>query len=479
VSELRAFVWRLRYRAMTGPMAVRVALATLRLYERLRGPEAAEGLISLFERRYVYSGWPYFGPGWTNMHLSRFVATLRRRRMGGEPVMARRQAREGLPRIACVGRFVGLLGFPKVLMDRCPVELVVADLRFNGRHAGYLRETAHAYEAFDLEGNGREDEFDRLAAFVNGSGANLVLNIGTKPDAFEILRRLDAPCIANYCAGSDLLHHPAVDLQYHGQPEADYFVVDGRMFCGTTRRALDSGYIHTITGYIDPRGLAMGPPEQWAARRSLIVCHGSLAKFSHQPFLDVLCGWLADDGSLDLVLMGRDAAGALQRIRACARRHGVEGRMHYEGEFSAVRDAAGVVADPGWQRLVELLGQARMAPNPFPIGGGSARFEAYALGAPSVHLAVRFDPGAWGRRQPGACEIPSMLAPLGTATSVDDYRALGRRCLADGTFADRLALEQLELARRITDADRWWGEILDGYERWRTAPIDQGHRRAA
>lgn len=448
-------------------MGFTVTLWLLMALRRLRGRAAPEGMLGLIERRFVFSGWPLYGHGWTNLHLSRFTSRLRHA-LGGSPVVRTRRDRPPLKRVACVGRFVGLLGFPKVLMERCPADLVIADIAFRDQHAGYLRDVAADYASFDLAVAG---ERERLQEFVNRSRPELLLNIGYKFEAFQIIDGIDVPCIANYCTGSDLLHHPAVDVQYHGQPEADYFARDSRMFCGTTARTFGPERVHTITGYLDPRGLVAATPRPWSERESLIVCHGSLYKFASQPFLHILCAWLAAEPSARLVLMGRDNGKALAAITGYAHQQGVGARVDYRGEFSAVRDTAGDVSSAGWFTLVDLLSRARLAPNPFPMGGGSSRYEAYALGAPAPHLGVDFSPAAWGRHQPSVCEIPSLLVPAGTALTVADYEQIGRRCLRDGSFADRLAAEQLERARAIVDGDRWWREIVAGYEAWR---LDEG-----
>jgi hypothetical protein len=460
---MRAWWWRVTYALLGSRLMIACAGAILDSVAAIRGADARAHALGVFEQWFVYSGWPLYARGWMNIHMSRIAALLRRR---GTPVVARRIPSARSPiRIAMVGRFVGLLGFPQELFDACPAHLIVADIGHEGRFAPYLHRPDRDYAAFDLDAGTATPA--AVAAFINGAGPDLVLNIGYKQEAFDILDHVDAPCVANYCTGSDLLHHRSVDLQYHGQPEADYFVVDGRMFCGTSRSYVPSSRIHTITGYIDPRGLLSSPRRRpWSEREPLIVCHGSLYKFAAAGFVSVLMQVLARNPAARLVLMGRDDGRALNAVQGAAGRAGVAGRVEYLGFFSGVRDANGGLPDPGWARLIELLGRARLAPDAFPLGGGSSRFEAYAMGVPSVHLAVRFDESAWGRPQAGTCEIPSLAAPRGTVRSIDEYAALCDRALADGAFADALAAEQLTLARNVGDARRWWAEILDGHATW-------------
>ena len=462
LSRFRAACWRVFYALIGSRVAIACAGAILDAITAIRGPKTGAHLLGVFEQRFVYSGWPLYEAGWVNVHMSR-VATMVRRR--GRRVVPKPMPSPGPAiRIAMVGRFVGLLGFPRELVDACPADLAIADISHSGRFASYLQRDGRQYAAFDLD-SGAVTVAD-VAQFINRARPDLVINIGQKEEAFDIVDLIEAPCVANLCAGSDLMHHRNVDLQFHGQPEADYFVVDGRMFCGTSRSFVPSSRVQTITGYIDPRGLLSGPRATWAEREPLIVCHGSLFKFAAPAFRATLMQVLVRNSQVRLALMGRDAGGSLAAILKEAAAAGVGDRVEYLGAFSAVRGDDGTLPDPGWERLLGLLRRARLAPDAFPLGGGSSRVEAYATGVPSVHLAVRFDADAWGKPQPGTCDVPSLAAPTGTVRSIADYGALCDRLLVDGELADRLAEEQLELARKVGDARRWWAAILDGHSHW-------------
>ena len=454
--------WRAVYALIGSRLVLACAGGVLDLIAAWRGADASDYVLGVIEQRLVHSGWPIYRRGWINVHMSRAVTRLRRR---GSPIARKRAPSSRAPiRIALVGRFVGLLGFPKELFDAGPEGLVIADIGHAGRFASYLQRHDRQYAAFDLD-RGAATPAD-LARFINRSDADLVLNIGQKQEVFDILDHVEAPCVANYCAGSDLMHHSNVDLQYHAQPEADYFVVDGRMFCGTSRSFLPSSHVYTMTGFIDPRGLFSYPRRPWSDREPLIVCHGSLYKFAAPGFRDELMQVLVRNAAARIVVMGKDDGGSLDAIRTAATSAGVADRVEYLGFFSAVRGDDGELPDPGWRKLVDHLQRARLVPDAFPLGGGSSRFEAYAIGVPSVHLAVRFDEDAWGRPQPSTCEIPSLSASRGSARTVDDYRALCDRVLSDGAYADALADEQLALARHVSDPHRWWTAILDGHADW-------------
>ena len=154
-------------------------------------------------------------------------------------------------------------------------------------------------------------------------------------------------------------------------------------------------------------------------------------------------------------------------IQAEARRFGVADRVHHEGQFHLRRNEAGEVDDPSWLRVAELLGRARLAPDPWPVCGGYSRVEAYLAGAPVAHVGLRSDEASWGRDQ---LMLTAEQADLGleatTVYSAADYAQLCRRLLADEELADRVAHEQRALAERLTDPARFWAGFLGCYDAW-------------
>src|SRR2546425_6085842 len=135
---MEAFGWRFVYwfagtRAAVALVATGFAVAT-----RLVGEMRAEGLLSVFERRFVISGWPHHGRGWVNLHMSRFMWRVRRFSARRPPIHVKPVAagRRRI-RVGCVGRFRGLLSFPKALFDAFPreAELHLFDLEYGGRCA--------------------------------------------------------------------------------------------------------------------------------------------------------------------------------------------------------------------------------------------------------------------------------------------------------------------------------------------------------
>jgi hypothetical protein len=415
-----------------------------------------DGWLSAFERRFVRSGWPGHSTNWVNHHTARFLVRARRAQRGrvrhSQDVRSRK-----LERIGLVGRFVGLLAFPAELFSAWPghLHLTVFDAPYRGRRADYLRTRVSSYRPVELDGSG---EGTRAAAqAIAEADLDLLVNVNAKLDAHDLLDLVDTRCVANLCLGSDLLHHARVDIELLSQLQPDYEIREGRLWCTETELPVGDAFVRQISGYYDRRGIALAPVPSWHEREPLIVTHGSLYKFAVPEFVSSMLDVLDAEPEVQWVLMGKDNAGALATVHAIAGERGLADRVRYEGEYHAIRNAEGIVDDPKWNALQDLLRRARLAPDPFPIGSGFARFETYLLGAPAPHLAV------------GSCELPILTVGAATVQTVDEYRQLCLRCLRDAPFATRVQQEQHATALRASDPVRWWRELEDAYNAWLTS----------
>jgi glycosyltransferase involved in cell wall biosynthesis len=239
------------------------------------------------------------------------------------------------------------------------------------------------------------------------------------------------------------------------------------MFCATSEAWLDDRLVYPGFVLYDRREVDLARVRPWREREPLLVVHGSLYKVVAPGYLATVLALLREDPELELVLLGKESGGERARLEALARDAGVGGRVRYEGAFAALRDPeTGVVDDPGWRAAAAYLERARLVPDPWPVGGASSVVEAFALGAPVVRMGVRTDPAAWRLPQPCFGEMLAFDGPPSVAYSAAEYAALCRRVLADERFADRIAAEQLEIARRITDPAAFWDQLLGLYRDW-------------
>lgn len=463
-------VWSALYRVLDTELLVAMTSGLLRGLAVVCRRPVDEGLLAMFERRLVVSGWPHQSRGWVNLDLSRFLQRVRRRSVCRHQAPKVVHPERRLPlRIGFAGRFSGLLGFPLDLFEACPptVAPYVFDVEFGGRTASYLeRVTAGYFSISRSEGGATLPSVASLAGPINAADLDMLVNVNSKGDAYDLLDAVTTSCIANYCSTSDFLHHEKVDVQLYWQPEADYLVRGSQLFCCTTERVASFGRIRQIRGFYDRRGMNESRVPLWKEREPLMVFHGSLDKLEGREYLTTMFDLLQEDKALQFVYMGKDNGTALKCVTETARRAGVAGQVHYEGEFSAVRGDDGAISDRGWSRMLSYLRRARLAPDPWPMGGGSSRCEAYLAGTPSVHMGLDLDRKNWRRRQYSVCELPLLLVSFGTATTIEHYRDLCRRCLYDEGFADRIIAEQLRLANVATDPAAWWDELVNVCQEW-------------
>ena len=438
---------------------------SLRVVRAASNDRFVEGLLGGLQQRFVWSGWPKQLPGWVNLHLSRFVWQLRNRLRGVTDVARAPYdpSRTSRLRVGCIGRFSTLLGFPKELFDAFPrsCDLVIFDIACEGSFAPYLRSVTDEYYQL-ADSNARTQ-----AKLINAADLDILLNINWRQSAYELLDLVKSPCIMNFCSGADLMHHEKVDVQLYCIPQPDYFLKDQKLFCGTTQQPLDQYFVQWKTSYYDLRHVPLDEQPGWVDREPLITFHGSLYKLASRSYLDCLFEILAADRDLSFVFMGKDNGHALSMIEDTARAWFVADRVHYEGQFSGQRNADGVVSDQGWARMVSYLRRARLACDPWPLGGASSRIEAYALGVPSISVRIRFDPEVWGKRQPVIAEATSLHTALGTVSTIDEYREAAQRCLLEERFAAALVEEQKETARKLADSVVWWRDFFDCFDEWR------------
>lgn len=452
MTALRALAWRLAYRLLRSRAAISIAAAVLRLADRTRGEGVGDFLLSRFEVRYVWAG------AFVNLDASRFAWRVRMRRAGRPAAVKRAPRQPAQPlRLGCVGRFAGLLSFGPELFAAAPpdLRLHVFDVEYEGATASYVEPLVAHYDASPLE----------LSDAINAADLEALLLVLRGAEAYDLAGRVSVPCVIFVCTGSDLLHHPAVDIQLYAQPQADYFLRGRRLFCARSRTWFDDSRLQPAFLAYDARGLDPAARPSWAERESIVVVHGSLYKLAGAKYLDCLARLLHDDPGLELVVMGKDDGRSLEEIRKR-----VGPRLRYEGAFSPVRGPDGSVVDPGWEKLRGLLFRARLAPDPFPICGATSRVEAFGAGVPSPHLAVRF--GEEGRRQDALVEVPALRVPPLDAHTVAEYESLCRRCLYEPAFADEAAAAQAAVFAEVTDGSAYWRQILAAYREWaeRTAP---------
>jgi hypothetical protein len=454
IAPIRSHLfWRAFYRLLRTRLAVHAAA-------RLLGQDGLETLANTF----VWTGWPHRARRWINLDLSRFVARAQRVDAAA-PLPRRPHDVRTPPAVVCIGNFVrqASFGAPEFFAAAAEIcELHVVDVAADGAFAAYIADHTASYVTAPLR-----EQPARAAAAVNAAAADILVVYTGGREVYELLDHVTTPCVIHQCTGSDLIHHERVSFFLHGQPEADYIVVGERIFCGTSRAWFGAERVFPVGAYYDGAAVGADVTTPWDDRSPLIFYHGSVYKLGDPTFLDVVLRLLVEDPELEFAFMGRGDRDDIEVVNERARRHGVADRVHYDGAFSPVRGRDGTFDEEAVARLRAHLARARLAPNPWPMGGGSARVEAYGMRVPTAHLALRTDAGSFGRPQPTIVDVPALRVAAATVDTIDDYARLCDRLLHDADAATTVIAAQLEVFRRVTDPVLYWRDLFRCYDEWR------------
>jgi hypothetical protein len=435
----------------------------IRMIRATGGEPRARHVLHMFGDRLVWSGWP-FSQGWVNLHASRFAASVEHAVWGlpQVPVRALAPPSDRPLRVGLLGNLHLTLGTQRPLFEAVPADAI--ELHLFDRHAGnpgaaYLAPFAFGYHALE------EDSAESFAEAINLVKPDLLLSLAPRSIAYRMFELIDTPCVVHVCTGSDLMHHPRVAYHIFTQPEFGYGLRNGEVFCQFTGRRFGTAAAFASWLVCDARGFDRGPRRPWREREPLIVWHGSLYKLRADRFLDLIFDLLQANPEVRFEYFGKGPQVDEVSRRAAAR--GMAARVIHRGVAGFARDSRGELQAETFAALQDALQRARFWPDSFPIGGGSARFEAYVSGVPSIHMAATADPPAGPYEDGSLLELPWLEARGGVARSRAEFFEMAQRCLRDETFAESIVASQDAVAAAVSDARAWWRHMRTCYDTWR------------
>lgn len=466
--------WRIFYATLDANTFLFMIASVLRFAQKYYGSESIDRIFKLIYRNFVSSGWPVWKEGgalWVNLEVARFLINLRRQYNRYEQVKCRPVTLDPTRplRVGFYARFNSNQIVSKELFEAFPgnqANLFIFDKPYSGNRATYLEPLATEYTVINFNKRGSHSSHKLLrpaADAINKANLDILINISGN---YDLMDMIDTPCLINLAMGSDLLHHEKVRFHIQAQIPADYLLRNNRIFNCLSRTYINSSNVYGDVAFYDRHQIAIGTQALWKKRLLLIVLHGNLRYLNSPQYLKLLFKLLQMDSDLDFVFMGQYPENNLPFILESAKKAGVFSRFHYEGTYSLLRNEKDEIADPGWQKMLSLLMTARLSPDPWPLGGGASRFECYCTGVPSVHLGVDNSRSSWGKPRSSVCEVLPLIAPKGTAQTVDEYFDLCVKCLYEKSFSDDLIKEQWETARRLGDPNYFWQKILGYYDEW-------------
>lgn len=398
------------------------------------------------------------------LHTYRFRLRVRRA-LRGLTCAPKRQPRENptVLRVGMVGEMSCGGARPTSLITDFPEdhEFVAFDTGWNGvfndlQHGDNVRLVRHNLVWGD------DTSLRALANAINREELDAVIvanyDDGLKDDLVQLL---DAPCIINFIMGEWPLGNPRVDYTLYPIKRLELTFRGSRIYSEITRRLdpTERFYIPHCHCFENCEASVAGQPPV-ASREPVMVFHGNLCKLYSPSHLDMLCELLAEDPALRFLYIGQGPQQPL--IQAYFRARGLDNQLIYHGFIDRVR----LSRQEYYQKLFSTLSTCRLAPSPWPQGGGLARLEAYLAGVPTVHMRLQRGGRLWRRGDMPLTDVPCLEVPSATAASIQEYKELCRRCLYDDDFARTVQLEQYAIARNVTDSRRWWQDTLESYRQW-------------
>lgn len=205
--------------------------------------------------------------------------------------------------------------------------------------------------------------------------------------------------------------------------------------------------------FYDSRG--MGTLRVEASRERLIFVHGSLYKFRHPSYLTTISNVLRRVSDARFVFAGSGTQEHLNEITQHFRREGVNSRVDYAGHLPVGQGDAGQFSN-----LAELLGRAAAYANPWPVGGGSSRIEAYGMGTPVVHLGMDGSRLTRPSQTQTCVDVPALNVHELTAFSVKAYEQRLHSLLVDGSGKEKIDT-QFKVFNELTSPENWWGRLTE------------------
>ena len=422
-------------------------------------------------------GYPFFRLGIpNNLHTAGLVQRIRRAKM---PFVAvpKRLSRPNVRqlRIGMVGELTFGGARPLSLTENFPAqhELFLFDAGGKDRFGPIPQRPNTHFSRHDLGG-----DYSKIASKTIGSGEDYIKAICNLTDEIntskldiliianasleeknDIATLCNTPCLVSHLMGSEPVYNTKIDFTLYAQANTWSYIKNHRLHSIFTNRPLPAEVCCNLAQHLYERNPSPLPDIPWEQREPLLFFHGRLAQIHSQGYLTLLAGLLENDRNLRFEFLGPGDAKPVLQFFA---NRGLAGQVKYLG----VIDKALYQTGDFHEKIYSTLMRARLEPNPWPLGGGISRIEAYQAGTPTVHLRMNHHRdwvtgASW-------VDLPDIEIPSATADTVEEYQLLCQKCLYDKEFAAKIRQEQHRVANRVVDAEAWWDRVIVLYREWLT-----------
>ncbi len=409
------------------------------------------------------TGLPFFKFGVrTNLHSFGLYMRIQHSIHSTNPTKKKERNKNNHPlRIGIVGEFLPWGGKPISLIRDFPKQhsLVAFDIGKNREYYTFPERENVTVKKHTLELD-YEKNISKLTNDINASELDfLILANFDYQEKCDILHGVDVPCIIHYMMSIDPIFSSKVDYSLYMLPNRNFYLQNDSLYSNYTKTFLPSERFYELQmfAFADCSVSTVKNPS-WQERENLVIFHGGVErKLAYPEYLSTITELLHEDSTLRFAFLG---PGSRNMINAHFKGQGLANRIEDHGCVAANTPEA-------HETIINLLRRGRLAPDPWPHGGGRTRIEAYWAGIPSVHLGMRQDGKIiWERASLNQVDLPYIEVPHGTSHTQEDYKTLCKKCLYDEAFANTIIQEQYTIARHAIDSNAWWEDVIDSHDHW-------------
>jgi hypothetical protein len=312
----------------------------------------------------------------------------------------------------------------------------------------------HSYSF--LPGKYKWKNLEKICEIINRDDLDLVVIADTMAFSSCIASRLEAKAIYYYSFGSGVLPKMQRLTNILCQPQVDFQVRENYIYSYNSMRNIESARTISIAGYYDSRGVVINSVKDYSTNLKFLFYHGSIYKILNYSFLKSVSRILLSQNDLKFMFVGQCTVTQLWRIKFSLFILGISKQCLYlphieydQGEFGS---------------LGEILSKSLVFLNPWPVGAGAARFEAYASRIPVAHLELSEVQKMNKTKLSTVVDVLGFKTRVNKNTSKDNYVDFVLKAINDLSFRKVVIDEQLKNAEYLSSSTRWWNEVIEDYK---------------
>jgi hypothetical protein len=296
---------------------------------------------------------------------------------------------------------------------------------------------------------------EQICDNINREELDLVVIADTMAFASCVASRISAKAIYYYSFGSGILPKIKGLTNILCQPQIDFELSKNCVYSYNSKSQLAAARTIAIPGYYDRKDIEINAVKNSTGDFNYIFYHGSTYKILNYSFLKSISRILSSQVDLKFVYVGEGTFSQLFRIKLYLLIFGISRRCIYIPHMQYSRGQF-------WS-LGEILGKSLVYLNPWPVGGGAARFEAYACGVPVAHLELSKNHSPGKTKSRTVVDVQGFKTKLSKNMSKSDYVEFVIRVINDISFRKMVINEQSKKLEYLSSSTRWWNQVIEDY----------------